>query len=228
LPAGYGIFYSYDPAARRRADGEGLSMRRLLACGVLAALAGCSGAGEFLSDTHGWNWTPNMPAGASETIERVQGSNVEPAPLLPEQGDIWPSAIPQVPTLADIQQQENSVLQQPLPGESGNKKPRQKGSPDGSSTPPGSNQPGLAPGAAPSVEKAPSAGPSANSGVQQFQYPSAAGSELGVPSNSGKYDVLTAPNGSNGGIVVPNGNGTSTVILPNGTIRTVPTPHQQQ
>jgi hypothetical protein len=37
------------------------------------------------------------------------------------------------------------------------------------------------------------------------------------------YQTLTTPGGGQS-IVVPNGNGTSTVIHPNGTVETVPTP----
>jgi hypothetical protein len=37
------------------------------------------------------------------------------------------------------------------------------------------------------------------------------------------YQTITTPGGGQS-IVVPNGNGTSTIIHPNGTVETVPTP----
>ena len=39
---------------------------------------------------------------------------------------------------------------------------------------------------------------------------------------TGGYQTLTTPQGQ--AIVVPNGNGTSTVIHPDGTVETIPTP----
>ena len=38
------------------------------------------------------------------------------------------------------------------------------------------------------------------------------------------YQTLTTPGSPGQSIVVPNGNGTSTIIHPNGTVETVPTP----
>jgi hypothetical protein len=94
--------------------------------------------------------------------------------------------------------------------------------PVGSSTPPGSTQPGLAP--LPSMpppstgQPAPVRPPATGQLYQTNQGPA---TSTGGTSN---YQTLTTPGSPGQSIVVPNGNGTSTIIHPNGTVETVPTP----
>ena len=99
---------------------------------------------------------PNMPAGDSENMRRVMGEQVEAPPLTPEPGDIWPGPLPPEPTLQDLEQQG-----EPSRSPSGRCRARREFQDQqppnlppppatrGSSTPPGSNQPGLAPLPAP-------------------------------------------------------------------------------
>lgn len=94
----------------------------------------------------------------------------------------------------------------------------------GSSTPPGSVEPGLEP-ALPPVQPPlpptppnPSVSPPPGGAVQ---LPNGVGVDTG---GTRSYRQLTLPNGQPGAIVVPNGNGTSTVIGPDGSVTTIPTP----
>jgi hypothetical protein len=46
-----------------------------------------------------------------------------------------------------------------------------------------------------------------------------------VTGGTANYQTLAPINGQGGGILIPNGNGTSTLVMPNGTISTVNSPH---
>jgi hypothetical protein len=46
---------------------------------------------------------------------------------------------------------------------------------------------------------------------------------VAVPSSSGAIRTYTLPGGRQG-VLVPNGNGTSTLIMPDGSVQTIPTP----
>jgi hypothetical protein len=186
-------------------------MRRIVFLGMLLTLAGCGGGFSTWSDlpfTTGSN--PNMPPGDSENMRRVVGETTAEQPLTPEPGDVWPGPIKPPPTLRDLENQSGE-LQEPLPSV-------------GSSTLPGSTQPGLAPLPAmpPSVTSAtphtvltpPAAG-------QVYQTNKGPSVSTGGNSN---YQTLSTPGSAGQSIVVPNGNGTSTIIHPDGTVETVPTP----
>ena len=94
----------------------------------------------------------------------------------------------------------------------------------GSSTPPASNQSGLAPlpnqqpASPPSARAAPL--PERNQAGRVVTTPGGPGVTTGGTSG---YQTITLPGGGSA-IVVPNGNGTSTVIKPDGTMETIPTP----
>jgi hypothetical protein len=190
-------------------------MPRFVVLGLVLTLAGCGGGLNTWHDlpfTTGSN--PNLPPGDSENMRRVMGGTANMQPLTPEAGDVWPGPIATPPTLQDLEGQGPQPEQpQPLP-------------PVGSSTPPGSTQPGLAP--------LPT-GLSARSPGQSTTTPSAAAPQPGQMYQTGRgpavstggtsnYQTLTAPGEAGQSIVVPNGNGTSTIIHPNGTVETVPTP----
>ena len=197
-------------------------MRRIALLGLVLLLPGCTGLGDFLGDTFTYGTDPNSPLVNSENGRRVLGMETSTEPLVPEPGNIWPEAVAATPTLEDLEKQGNA--QQPTaPPPSGgppylpdHRQPRR-----GSSTPPGSNQPALPPELqippqpAPPVSAVPPA-PRAGQAVQTRTGP-------GVTSGgTGGYQTLTTPQGQ--AIVVPNGNGTSTVIHPDGTVETIPTP----
>lgn len=86
-----------------------IGMRRVALLASMIMLNGCSGFGKWLSDTvtlPGAN--PNMPYGYSENLRRVQGANVVSAPILPESGNVWPEALPAMPTLEEIARSHNN------------------------------------------------------------------------------------------------------------------------
>lgn len=194
-------------------------MRRLASIGLLLALSGCGhfsspfdGFGGFIGDTHTIYSNPNRPVGDSDNIRRVQGLPATSEPLTPEPGNVWPGPIPQDKTLQDIAREPDALMK---PGEEmGVRSPR------GSSTPPGSTQPGLVipttPPAGPALPDHQQPRPPASSVVTTPQGPA-------ILNNQGSVKTYTDPKGVNG-IVVPNGNGTSTLIAPDGTVQTVPTP----
>ena len=65
---------------------------------VCLTLAGCGYNTWYqLPFTTGTN--PNMPAGESENLRRVEGQQVASPVLTPEPGDIWPGPITATPTL---------------------------------------------------------------------------------------------------------------------------------
>ncbi len=176
-------------------------MRRSALLGLALFLSGCQfagnpfdGFGGFLGDTHGFKANPNLPAGSEETMQRVEGRDVTVEPLLPEPGNVWPGPMKPLPTMQELQQQQNT---QPLPA------------PNVPAKPP----PLLFPGEMPQQPQTP--------GATQT-YPTPNGPAITTENPNG-IRTFTAPGGGQG-IVVPNGNGTSTLIGPNGSITTVPTP----
>ena len=191
-------------------------MRRIVFLGLLLTLAGCgvgTGTWHDLPFTSGSN--PNLPAGDSENMRRAMGEAATVEPLTTEPGDVWPGPIKPLPTLQDLENQSGQPAE-PLP-------------PVGSSTPPGSAQPGLAP--------LPSGAPAATSPARPATTgtPTAATPQPGQVYQTGSgpavssggtanYQTITTPGTAGQSIVVPNGNGTSTIIHPNGTVETVPTP----
>jgi hypothetical protein len=191
-------------------------MRRIVFLGLLLTLAGCGGGFSTWHDlpfTTGSN--PNLPPGDSENMRRAMGEPSAVEPLTTEPGDVWPGPIKPPPTLQDLESQSGQTAE-PLPP------------PVGSSTPPGSNQPGLAP--LRTGPSAPSPGQSTAPGVPSAATPQAGQvyqTNRGPAVSTGgttNYQTITTPGAAGQSIVVPNGNGTSTIIHPNGTVETVPTP----
>lgn len=207
-------------------------MRRILLLSFVLALAGCTGFGTFIDHTFtvpGVN--PNLPQADSENVRRARGLPPEIGFLQPEPGNVWPTQQGPDPTLAELQRNQRRDGQRGSPSASvpgaepgllAGRQPR----PLGSSTPPGSpafgsGEPGFAPLPAPTVQPRarltrPTTPP--NGGV--VQTPQGPAVDTGGTSS---YRQLNGPAGP-GSIMVPNGNGTSTVINPNGTVQTIPTP----
>ena len=203
-------------------------MRRTATLGLLTliVLPGCTGFGEFASHTFTAPGTnPNLPMADSENLRRSLGLSIDVAPLTPEPGNVWPGPQDTEPTLTDLQQGGGARGFQPTtvpggePGLPDHRQPRP--TTRGSSTPPGSIQPGLAPAPRARVSGPP---PSSVGGPgpqgQIVQTPQGPAVDAGGTSG---YRQLTTPGGG-GAIMVPNGNGTSTVIQPNGSVTTIPTP----
>ena len=195
----------------------------ILASGLL--VSGCSGVTTFLGDTHSPIWNPNRPVGDSENMRRVKGQPTDVEPLVPEPGNVWPGPAKPEPTLQDLEQQQNDMTRGVSPGQQQTPFLPDHTQPHpttrGSSTPPGNGQPGLPPElTGPPRYPVPSSVPGPGPQGQIFQTPK--GPAVGTR-NQGSTSTINTP-GNNGSIVVPNGNGTSTVIAPDGSISTVPTP----
>jgi len=204
-------------------------MRRTAPLVLLLGLSGCVGFNEFLDHSFsppGVN--PNIPMADSENVRRVLGDPSDIRPLEPEPGNVWPGPPQPDPTLADIQnrpaqEEENrgfppTQVPGAAPGLPAGRQPR----PRGSSTPPGSVQPGLPdlPNPGPLAPPARAPAPSPARPGRALPLPNGPATDTGGTNN---YRQLNTPRGP-GAIVVPNGNGTSTVINPDGTVQTIPTP----
>jgi hypothetical protein len=200
-------------------------MRRFALLGLTLLLPACSGFDTFFNDTH-WFGRPNQPLGDSENMRRARGQSVIVPQLLPEPGNVWPGPIPPQPTLEQLMREENKQTQpapapgQPqaplLPAPPGHRQPR------GSSTPPGSVQPSLPPPLT-NVPPAPAPNLPSSAAPRGHTYQTPSGPVTGAPGPGG-YETLTTPKGEPGGIAVPNGNGTTTLIMPDGRVLTVPSP----
>lgn len=184
-------------------------MRRFALLGLVLMLPGCadSGFGTFLSDTQ-WNGHPNTPIGDSENMRRVRAQATAVQPLQPEAGNVWPGPPPEEATLMDIERQNGGLPQgtpvQPGTVPQGDPGPQQRGRP----------VPYVAPNGAPSVSNG--TGPGST-----LQTPNGTSTNAG---GNGRAQLYTSPQPHAGGILVPNGNGTSTLVAPDGTVSTVPTP----
>lgn len=203
-------------------------MRRYALLVPLLALPGCTGFGTFISHTFtDPTANPNIPMADSETIRRVLGQPPTITPLQPEPGNVWPGPQKPEPTLNDIANNQNTedrrgfpptVTPGAQPGLPAGRQPR----PLGSSTPPGSNQPdtGAFPVNPGPLPRPPTSTPGPGPQGRIVQTPQGPAVDAG---GNNSYRQLTTPQGP-GAIMVPNGNGTSTIINPNGSIQTVPTP----
>jgi hypothetical protein len=204
-------------------------MRRIALLGLLLTLGGC-GYKTWWNPPFSGGFNPNLPVSDSENMQRVLGQEPSTTPMTTEPGDIWPGPLPPSPTLKDLEStgQLTPQPEAPVPGS-----PLSRGTADpylspnpstGSSTPPGSSQPGLSrPPVAPpltSYAAPPAAPPSRTPGGQVVATPS--GPAVTTGGGSG-YQTITQPGGGQS-IIVPNGNGTSTVIHADGRIETIPTP----
>ncbi len=213
-------------------------MRRIALSGLLL-LSGCTGFGHFFGDTHTFNTNPNPPAGDSATIQRANGGPGVQQALLPESGQVWPTAIPAMPTLADIQKQMdlggNAAPQLgPVPAGPG-QIPGLGTLPGMQGTQPLPQVPGTGAGTSPGASLAPLPGMSGPTKAPYVAPPNLTMPKLGttVPTPQGpatitggtsNYQTLAPINGQSGAILIPNGNGTSTLVMPNGTISTVNSP----
>ena len=203
-------------------------------------LAGCTGFGTFLDHTFtlpGSN--PDLPQADAENVRRSLGQPAPVAALSPEPGDVWPPPAAPAPTLGQVE--KNPALQSEFapttvpgerPGLPASHEPVPTGRPTepprrrGSSTPPGNVEPPRGPSLPPDALTQPPLQPPRNAPALPnpggaVQLPNGVGVDAGGTSG---YRQLTLPNGQPGAIIVPNGNGTSTVIQPNGTVQTIPTP----
>jgi len=200
-------------------------MRRIAFICLCLALPGCEySTWSNVPFTTGTN--PNMPVGDSENMRRVLGDEVATPQLTPEPGDIWPGPLPPIMSLQDLERQgEVPERERPVPG-SPLFQGQQPPSPPpnisrGSSTPPGSTQPGLTRLPTPAPPQATNPTPPARNPAGQV-VPTQQGPGVTTGGTSG-YQTLTTPGGGSA-ISVPNGNGTSTIIHSDGRIETVPTP----
>jgi hypothetical protein len=175
-------------------------MRRAALLGLLLVLTSCSsdiGFSDFLGDTFTVQRNINAPVSDSETIRRLRGLPTDVPPLTTEPGNVWPGPIESQPTLESLQRQQGNAGQPelPVPGA------------------PAFRPQGTSPGAPPPAANAPQ--------VLQTPRGPATSTGNGTP-NYQQYQGQ--PGGSPGGILIPNGNGTSTLVHPDGTVETVPTP----
>ncbi len=176
----------------------------------LLVLPGChyvsspiAGAGGFLGDTHGFAFDPTRPPGSGENMSRVAGRDADVEPLMPEPGNVWPGPIPADPTLTDLERQQ------------------------GQASPPANSVP-YAPHPQPRPSQAPGTGTGGAGSSGSIEPPpplltQPSGAPLIPNSSSSGVTTATTPGGGTS-IIVPNGNGTSTVIGPDGTTQTLPTP----
>jgi hypothetical protein len=190
-------------------------MRRFALLGLVLLLPGCTGFADFMGDTMTYGTNPNAPVGDSENMRRARGLDAEVEPLMPEPGNIWPGPVAPMPTLQDL---EKSGFQPSPTGQPYTPDHRQP-TPRGSSTPPGNVQPGLPPELQPRPPSVSNSPPARSQTGREVKTPSGPGVTSGGTSG---YQTLTTPQGQS--VVVPNGNGTSTVIHPDGTVETIPTP----
>lgn len=201
-------------------------MRRIAFACLCFAVSGC-GYNTWSDPPFSSGSNPNRPIGDSENMRRVMGEQVQAPALTPEPGDIWPGPLPPSPTLQDLEQQGTQPgVERAVPGSPDFR--NQSGPPNipqqlprGSSTPPGSTQPGLTALPNPTPPRPTNAIPPARNPAGQVT-PTQQGPGVTTGGGTG-YQTLTTPGGGSS-IVVPNGNGTSTIIHSDGRIETVPTP----
>ena len=202
-------------------------MRRMTPLLLLVSLSGCTGLGEFFDHTFsnpGRN--PNLPMADSENVRRVRGLDPAIQTLEVEPGNVWPKFDTREPTLEDIANnpsREDARGFEPTTvpgGRPGLPAGRQPVPARGSSTPPGSVQPDSSSISSPSLPPPPPLGNAPRPPGGVVNTPQGPAVDTG---GTNSYRQLNTPSGP-GAIVVPNGNGTSTVINPNGSIQTIPTP----
>ncbi len=79
--------------------------------GLLLLLSGCISERHFARDS--WPFgNPNAPLNDSETSQRALGQVAVVTTIPPQAGNVWPGAVQPVPTLSDIEKQQNVPLGQ--------------------------------------------------------------------------------------------------------------------
>ncbi len=195
-----------------------LSITAIMSAGLLS---GCTGTGVFFDHTTQYfGHNPNTPAGSSETFLRIRGESVDVPVLVPESGNVWPTNTGPDLTLQDIQKQQDQEIRRGS-GQTGGA----GGQPGGAGGPAvnngGNGQVGRANNADRGLPPPQTPPPPPQ---QRSAVPTPGGPSLDVGGGSGRgyRQMQTPPSGGNG-ILVPNGNGTSTLIGPDGSVKTVPT-----
>ncbi len=198
-------------------------MRRSAVLGTLLLLSGCSGLGHFFQDTvriPGQN--PNATTGVSENLLRSRGERPTEDAILPQNGNVWPGPPQPLPSLSDVSrnggQNAGDLLGGTGGGTGGGTMPRggsmslgeQSQIHGGAAT----NESGFSGGSL--SDSVPD--PAVKFRAQHPQMPSGNGSG---GSGSGAGGSGGAGTGAGSDIVIPNGDGTSTVISPDGTVKTV-------
>jgi hypothetical protein len=194
-------------------------MRRVALIALLLGLTGCGTSFDvFLGNVSTLRRNVNQPQGDSETMRRIRAQPVDLPPLVTEPGNVWPGPVAAEPTLQDLERGPNGVQsapQQAVPG-APNFRPR------GSSTPPGSTQPGLPNEPTAGVEQPPR-GPNGVAAPSGRIYQTPRGPAVSTGTGTAGTDSVITPGGRSA-ITIPNGNGTSTLIGPDGSVQTIPTP----
>ncbi|MFW7266800.1 hypothetical protein ACMAUO_02390 [Gluconacetobacter sp. Hr-1-5] len=170
-----------------------MMMRRAAVLSLLVLQTGCAGFGKVMADDATFpGANPNLPGGDAENLRRARGEGVAERPILPQGGNMWPGPPAPLPTLGDATREHHGADDDGLPADAAT----------GPELPEG--------GTLSAGEQAEIRG-----GVQNAsgQAPgSLAGQEDAAPARSGQAAST---------IVIPNGDGTSTVITPDGTVKTV-------
>ncbi len=194
-------------------------MRRSALLGTLLLLSGCSGLGHFLHDTVRLpDQNPNATTGVSENLLRSRGERPAEDAILPQDGNVWPGPPQPLPSLSDVSRNGGQNAGNLL-GNTGSALPR------GGSMSLGEQS--QIHGGAPTNESGFSGGalsgsipdPAVKFRSQHPQGPSG-GTGGGNAGSSGGSNGGTGT-GAGSDIVIPNGDGTSTVISPDGTVKTV-------
>ncbi|WP_246385018.1 hypothetical protein [Gluconacetobacter asukensis] len=169
-----------------------MMMRRAAVLSLLVLQTGCAGFGKLMADDATFpGANPNLPAGDAENLRRARGEVVAERPILPQGGNMWPGPPAPLPTLGDATREHHGA---------------DDGLPADAATGPDLPEGGTL-----------SAGEQAeiHGGVQDF-------SGRGMNPLAGHADAAPARSGQTAStIVIPNGDGTSTVITPDGTVKTV-------
>lgn len=184
------------------AAAKGTEMRRWGLLGVGLLLSGCSGLGHFFGDTEtlpGQN--PNAITGSSENLLRSRGQDPAAAPIAAEPGNVWPGPPQPLPTLSDVAK-SGGELDGGLGGAAGGANTLKSGG-------------SLSVGEQQSIHNG---APLDDSG---FSGGGGGGLAASVPDPTRGFQKQHPPSGSSGDIIIPNGDGTSTVISPDGSVKTV-------
>jgi len=179
--------------------------------GIMLALPGCAGLDDFLARTFSAAENPHKPMGDSLNMRRVQGLVADAAPLVPENGNVWPRGVERLPTLQDIESGST-----PAPQPSAKRRT--------SRVEPPAPTPAPAPQAALPLAPAPlaaaSLAPAPRGAQAAAPAPTLPTTIASAGSKESRYQTVSTPTGT--AVLVPNGNGTSTLMRSDGAMETVP------